>query len=106
MAIIVTLLGVNMQQIRIGVREAKIHLSRLLEDVQKGKEVIITNHGKPVGKIIQVAQESLSLKERIERSERQGLIAPRTAKEESTLPAPLPLPDEIAQRYLQEDRES
>lgn len=95
-----------MQQIRIGVREAKIHLSRLLEDVQKGKEIIITNHGKPVGKIIPVPQESLSLGERIERLKRQGLIAPRTAKEESPLPAPLPLPDEMAQRYLQEDRES
>lgn len=95
-----------MQQIRIGVREAKIHLSRLLEDVQKGKEIIITNHGKPVGKIIPVPQESLSLGERIERLKRQGLIAPRTAKEESPLPSPLPLPDEMAQRYLQEDRES
>jgi len=72
-----------MQQIRIGVREAKIHLSRLLEDVQKGKEIIITNHGKPVGKIIPVPQGSLTLGERIERLERQGLIAPRTAKEES-----------------------
>lgn len=95
-----------MQQIRIGVREAKIHLSRLLEDVQKGKEVIITNHGNPVGKIIQVAQESLSLEERIERLERQGLVAPQTAKGKSRLPSPLPLPDEMAQRYLQEDRES
>jgi len=95
-----------MQPIRIGVREAKIHLSRLLEDVQKGKEIIITNHGKPVGKIIPVPQESLSLEERIERLERQGLIVPRTAKEESPLPSPLPLPDEMAQRYLQEDRDS
>jgi prevent-host-death family protein len=95
-----------MQQIRIGVREAKIHLSRLLEDIQNGKEIIITNHGKPVGKIIPVPQESLSLEERIERMERQGLIGPRRAKEETSLPAPLPLPDEIAQRYLQEDRDS
>jgi prevent-host-death family protein len=95
-----------MRQIRIGVREAKIHLSRLLEDVQDGKEVIITNHGKPVGKIIPVPQESLSLEERIERMERQGWIGPKRAKEETPLPSPLPLPDEIAQQYLQEDRDS
>ena len=95
-----------MQQIRIGVREAKIHLSRLLEDVQNGKEIIITNHGKPVGKIIPVPQESLTLGERIDRLERQGWIEPRNAKEETLLPSPLPIPDEIAQRYLQEDRDS
>lgn len=95
-----------MQQIKIGVREAKIHLSRLLEDVQNGKEVIITNHGKPVGKIIPVPLESLSLEERIERMERQGWIGPKRAKEETPLPSPLPIPDEMAQRYLQEDRDS
>jgi prevent-host-death family protein len=95
-----------MQQIRIGVREAKIHLSRLLEDVQNGKEIIITNHGKPVGKIIPIPQESLTLEERIERLERQGWIGPRGATEEIHLPSPLPVPDEIAQRYLQEDRDS
>ena len=95
-----------MQQIRIGVREAKIHLSRLLEDVQNGKEIIITNHGKPVGKIIPIPQESLSLEERIERMERQGWIGPKRAKEEMPLPSPLLLPDEIAQKYLQEDRDS
>jgi prevent-host-death family protein len=94
-----------MQQIRIGVREAKIHLSRLLEDVQDGKEIIITNHGKPVGKIIPIPQESLTLEERIERLERQGLIEPSDTKEETRLPSPLPIPDEMAQRYLQEDRD-
>jgi prevent-host-death family protein len=95
-----------MQQIKIGVREAKIHLSRLLEDVQNGKEIIITNHGKPVGKIIPVPQESLSLEERIERLERRGWIGPKRTKEETSLPSPLPLPDELAQKYLQEDRDS
>jgi prevent-host-death family protein len=35
-----------MQQINI--HEAKTHLSRLLEVVSKGEEVIIAKHGKPV----------------------------------------------------------
>lgn len=102
--IIATLIGVEMQILRIGVREAKIQLSKLLDDVQKGREIIITNHGKPVGKIISIHQNSLTLTERVAQLEREGLIEPRAKKEESLLPAPLPLPDEIAQRYLQEDR--
>ncbi len=95
-----------MKPTRIGVREAKINLSKLLEDVQKGREIVITNHGKPVGKIIPVPQDSLSLAERIDNLERQGWIEPRKTKKERLLPPPLPLPDEAAQRFLQEDRDS
>jgi prevent-host-death family protein len=103
---IVTIKRVSMQPIKIGVREAKIQLSKLLEDVQKGREIIITNHGHPVGKIVPVTEESLSLAERISRLERQGLIESRMAKDEHPLPAPLPLPDDLAQKYLQGDRDS
>ena len=93
-----------MSESRVGIREAKIHLSKLLEDVKQGKEIIITNHGKPVGRIIPVHQRSLTLAERVSQLEREGIIDPRAKKEESWLPTPLPLPDEIAQKYLQEDR--
>lgn len=93
-----------MQILRIGVREAKIQLSKLLEDVKNGREIIITNHGKPVGKIISIHQNSLTLTERVAQLERDGQIEARGKKGKGRLPAPLPLPGEIAQRYLQEDR--
>lgn len=95
-----------MQPISIGIREAKINLSKLLKNVQKGGEIIITDRGQPVGKIVPVTQNSLSLVERIHGLERQGWIEPRKTKKESHLPPPLPLPDELAQKYLQEDRNS
>lgn len=94
-----------MHPIRVGVREAKIHLSKLLDEVQNGREVIVTNHGRPIGKIIPLPKDSLSLAERIAKMERQGTIESRDAKEQGWLPAPLPLPDEIAQKFLQEDRD-
>jgi len=95
-----------MQSIRIGIREAKINLSKLLKNVQNGQEIIITDRGRPVGKIIPVTQDSLSLAERINYLERQGWIEPRKIKEQSPLPPPLPLPDDVALKYLQEDRDS
>jgi len=95
-----------MQPISIGIREAKINLSKLLKNVQKGEEIIITDRGKPVGKIVPVTQDSLSLAERIKRLERQGWIEPQKKETQGPLPHPLPLPDEIAQKYLQEDRNS
>lgn len=38
----------------IGAFEAKTHLSSLLEQVEKGEEVLITKHGRPVAKLIAV----------------------------------------------------
>lgn len=95
-----------MQPISIGIREAKINLSKLLKNVQKGEEIIITDRGNPVGKIVPVTQDSLSLAERINKLERQGWIDPQKTEKQSPLPPPLPLSDEIARKYLQEDRNS
>jgi prevent-host-death family protein len=36
----------------VGIFEAKIHLSTLLEEVERGGEVMITRHGKPVAKLV------------------------------------------------------
>lgn len=37
-----------------GVREARQALSRLLEEVQKGREVVITDRGRPVARLVPV----------------------------------------------------
>lgn len=37
---------------RIGIHEAKTNLSRLIPAVQAGEEVIITNAGRPVARLI------------------------------------------------------
>ena len=41
----------------VGIFEAKTHLSSLLEEVEKGGEVVITRHGKPVAKLVQTMNE-------------------------------------------------
>jgi prevent-host-death family protein len=47
---------------QVGIFEAKTHLSSLLDAVEKGAEITITRHGKPVAKLVQVKSE-LSLEE-------------------------------------------
>jgi len=37
-----------------GIREARQHLSELLEEVRKGREVVITDRGRPVAKLAPV----------------------------------------------------
>jgi prevent-host-death family protein len=38
----------------VNVHEAKTHLSRLLEDVSRGEEIIIAKAGKPVAKLVPI----------------------------------------------------
>jgi len=41
----------------VGMFEAKTNLSRLVEEVEKGGEVVITRHGKPVAKLVRAEEQ-------------------------------------------------
>jgi prevent-host-death family protein len=86
----------------VGIREAKIHLSRLMKRVQQGKEVVITDRGKAVGKIVPINSRFRSLLERIQDLEARGLIEERKSPPQP-LPPPIPVGGDLAQKYLQED---
>lgn len=88
-----------------GVRETKAQLSRLLRDVQRGHEWIITDHGKPVARLVPPAGPGLPLAERVKRLEEMGIIEP-PGGDARDLPPPLPVPRGLAQTWLQEDRNS
>ncbi|WP_428421039.1 type II toxin-antitoxin system Phd/YefM family antitoxin [Methylibium sp.] len=42
----------------VGAFEAKTHLSALLERVERGEEIVITRHGRPVARLMPVARVS------------------------------------------------
>jgi prevent-host-death family protein len=94
-----------MQSASVGIRDAKMHLSKYIKMVQKGTEVIITDRGRPVGKIVPVQNEDLTLEDRIKALEDQGLIEKQSTKRIQKIPSPIPVPENIAQKFLQEDRE-
>lgn len=89
----------------IGVRDAKGRLSRLLREVRRGHEWIITDRGVPVAKLVPLREHEKSLREQIVRLEGAGLLEP-LARTVRPLPPPLPLAPGLAQRWLQEDRSS
>lgn len=86
----------------VGIREAKVHLSSLLKKVHEGQDIIITDHGKPVGKLTRISDEELPLYHRITAMEQSGLIQPQV-KEYKKLPPPLPVEVDV-QTLLQEER--
>ena len=55
----------------VGMFEAKTNLSALVEEVEKGGQVVITRHGKPVAKLVR-AEPELSEEEIARR--RQALL--------------------------------
>ena len=93
-----------MERIKIGVREAKMHLSRYLKTVQNGGEVIITDRGRPVGKIVPLEDAEMPLSERLKHLEHKGIIEPQRDKSGLKSHAPVAVEQDIAQKYLQEDR--
>jgi len=44
---------------RAGIREARQNLAGILEEVRRGREIVITDRGRPVARIIPPRQESM-----------------------------------------------
>jgi prevent-host-death family protein len=89
----------------VGIREAKANLSKLLRMVEKGKEVVLTDHGRPVGKLVPIDKGALPLSTRIKQMEENGILEPVTGKGPRRLPTPIPVEKGMAQMFLVEDRE-
>jgi len=56
----------------VGLRELKSRLSAYVRQVKKGQTVLITEHGRPVGRIVPVGQ---SVEERLQAMAQAGLLA-------------------------------
>ena len=61
-----------MPQVTVGIRELKAHLSSYVRQVKSGACVIITEHGKPVGRIVPIRP---SLETRLQELREAGLAA-------------------------------
>jgi prevent-host-death family protein len=94
-----------MKPLSVGIREAKVNLSRLLKTVQKGHEIILTQRGRPIARLVAIDTKSVPLEERIKRLEDMGLIERRSTRPRRQVPPAIPLAGDYAQTILQEDRE-
>ena len=57
---------------RVGIRELKATLSECIREVRNGHAIVITEHGRPVARIV---REGTSARERIELLQRVGAVA-------------------------------
>ncbi len=91
----------RIESLHIGVRDAKANLSRLLRKVKSGQDVIITEYGRPIARLVPIG--ALSLADRLAEMEARGDI--ESQKPANVTFQPVRIPDGLAQKYLQEDRE-
>ncbi len=82
-------------------------MSRLLKMVEKGNEIVLTDRGRPVGRIVPVGREAMGLASRIKAMEEAGILEPVLGRGRGPrgLPSPIPVEEGMAQRLLREDRE-
>ena len=73
-----------MSELRVGVRDLKARLSEYLRQVSHGQTVIITDHGRPVGRLSPVDQP---LDERLKALQDAGLVAWNDQKLKNVTPA-------------------
>lgn len=73
-----------MSELWVGVRDLKARLSEYLRQVSQGKTVIITDHGRPVGRLSPVEQP---FDERLKALQNAGLVAWNGKKLKPVTPA-------------------
>ena len=50
---------------KVGVYEAKTHLAKLLDEVERGETITITRHGRPIARVSPVLAGSMTVDEAI-----------------------------------------
>lgn len=93
---------------QVGIRELKTHLSRYLDEVKAGGVIVITEHGKPIGRISPLSPApppSLTLAERMKILEETGLLTRGEGKLKPRTPETRLNTDILVSDLLLEDRE-
>ena len=85
-----------------GIRELKAHLSRYLRQVEDGQTVVITRHGKPIGRIVPVTEATET---QLDALRQAGLIAWNRQKLQPLAPVAQARGERTVAELLVEDRE-
>jgi prevent-host-death family protein len=91
-----------MERMEVGIRELRLNLSRYVGRVKDGTEVIVTEHGRPVARLVPVEDAETKRARLI----REGKLTPARKPKSTTLPPPVPLIGDgpLVSEMLLEDR--
>lgn len=93
-----------MKRVEVGIRELRLNLSRYIVRAKTGIEVVVTERGRPVARLVRIgADEDDAVYARLVR---EGVITPAQRPKSTTLPPPVPLEGEgpLVSEMVLEDR--
>jgi prevent-host-death family protein len=89
--------------IEVGIRSLRDHLSRHLDEVKEGQTVTVTEHGRPIARIVPIERARSALEELIS----QGIVTP-AGQAGGTLPEPVrgagPVSDLVTEQRVEPRR--
>ncbi|MFP4447059.1 MAG: type II toxin-antitoxin system Phd/YefM family antitoxin [Desulfosudaceae bacterium] len=88
----------------VGIKDIKNNLSRYLKQVKSGEEVIITERGRPIARIIREQPAGNSLHLALAPLIEQGVVTMPTLGPSQTTVTPLRAPGKPASEMVLEDR--
>lgn len=77
------------EPVEVGIRDLRAHLSRWLREVRSGREVVVTDRGTPIARLLPAAEREDPLEDLIAR----GLASPPLRPAEPIDPRRLPKPE-------------
>lgn len=80
----------------VGIRELRAGLSRYVARVKEGEEIVVTEHGKPVAKLVPLTGER-----KIDRLIREGVLIP-ARRPKGPLPPPIKIGGTVSDIVLQQ----
>jgi len=90
--------------ITTGIKDLKNKLSRYLSYVKDGEEVLVTERGKVIARIIAENTQKASLFQALHHLVRQGLVTLPTEKIDKDIPDPMEIPGKPVSEMAIEDR--
>lgn len=90
--------------IKVGVKETKNNLSQYLARVKAGEEVIITERGQPIARIIREDSRTRSLREALAPLSRRGMVSLPSRRLEKKGLTGIRVPGKPVSEMVSEDR--
>jgi prevent-host-death family protein len=87
-----------------GIKDLKNNLSRYLSLVKKGEDVLITQRGRPIARIIQEDPKQIALREALKPLILKGIIGLPSQPLTKDMPAPVKVPGKPVSEMAMEDR--
>ena len=90
--------------ITAGIKELKNQLSRYIAFVKKGEDVLITERGRVIARVIQETPSRTSLRQALQALVLKGQVVMPTRDIERDIPDPVKLPGKEVSEIVLEDR--